>query len=550
MSTINNGEVAYPSQFPWQVLIGVEDSVTGELSTCGGSLITHQHILTAAHCIDGRSVEEISVLVGNHDWKEAQKTAQDDFRYIIEIKIFPSYSHWKSESDIGLLTLEHSVSFSTSLKPICLPLDRSRTYENELAAVCGWGVDSGLKETSDVLKWVKVSVMDNKYCKKKWKWIKSFHLCTDPDQGKSHCKGDSGGALFKIENGRYTVLGIASFGSKSSCGLLPGGFARITEDVFTWINSSIDTRKVNGGWGDWTPWSTCEHNCRKYRFRGCVNPPPGNGGRDCVGYRHEDLPCEAGKCSVNGGWGDWTSWSACANNCRRTRSRKCNNPVPENGGKDCVGNDDETEKCCPNTMVITSSKVVDLSDWDSDVIKVLAIGGGGGRYYGGGGSGYLFIGTIKATGNRRMTISIGDGGGKNQNGEKTTVKNADGITVTARGGNRGSHGVHGNGGSGWSGGGGKHAAGGKNGGDGKTGLHIHYGGDGQQISIPTIKGVSIAPGNGGEPGHIWGGGGGGLVVNGKGKNSERGAAQGYGAGGGHHNVKGQYGVVILYEPQK
>ena len=30
----------------------------------------------------------------------------------------------------------------------------------------------------------------------------SFHLCTDPDQGKSHCKGDSGGALFKIENGR------------------------------------------------------------------------------------------------------------------------------------------------------------------------------------------------------------------------------------------------------------------------------------------------------------------------------------------------------------
>ena len=95
------------------MLIGVEDSVTGELSTCGGSLITHQHILTAAHCIQGRSVEEISVLVGNHDWKEAQKTAQDDFRYIIEITIFPSYSHWKSESDIGLLTLEHSVSFST-----------------------------------------------------------------------------------------------------------------------------------------------------------------------------------------------------------------------------------------------------------------------------------------------------------------------------------------------------------------------------------------------------------------------------------------------------
>ena len=30
-------------------------------------------------------------------------------------------------------------------------------------------------------------------------------------------------------------------------------------------------------------------------------------------------------------------------------------------------------------MIITSSKTVDLSKWNSDVINVLAIGGGGGR---------------------------------------------------------------------------------------------------------------------------------------------------------------------------
>ena len=57
-------------------------------------------------------------------------------------------------------------------RPICLPLDRSITYENKFATVAGWGVDSGMQETSNVLKFVKVSVMDNNDCQNKWTWIK------------------------------------------------------------------------------------------------------------------------------------------------------------------------------------------------------------------------------------------------------------------------------------------------------------------------------------------------------------------------------------------
>ena len=41
--------------------------------------------------------------------------------------------------------------------------------------------------------------------------------------------------------------------------------------------------------------------------------------------------------SVNGGWGAWTSWSTCGDNCQKTRSRRCNNPAPVNGGQNCVG---------------------------------------------------------------------------------------------------------------------------------------------------------------------------------------------------------------------
>ena len=128
---------------------------------------------------------------------------------------------------------------------------------------------------------------------------------------------------------------------------MPGGFSRITEDVFTWINTSIDTSKgnkemktirkkmvimiiislVNGGWGEWTQWSSCQQDCRQHRFRACIKPPPTNGGTDCVGDTHQNQEC--------------------------------------------------SDRICP--IIITSSQEVDLSHLNTDIIKVLAIGGGGGK---------------------------------------------------------------------------------------------------------------------------------------------------------------------------
>ena len=47
LPTINNGKEVVPHTYPWQVWI--YDDETGEM--CGGSIITHEHILTAAHCV-------------------------------------------------------------------------------------------------------------------------------------------------------------------------------------------------------------------------------------------------------------------------------------------------------------------------------------------------------------------------------------------------------------------------------------------------------------------------------------------------------------------
>ena len=47
---------------------------------------------------------------------------------------------------------------------------------------------------------------------------------------------------------------------------------------------------------------------------------------------------------VDGGFSNWTAWSACLRGFR-WRERVCNNPPPSNGGAHCVGDNKETTFC-------------------------------------------------------------------------------------------------------------------------------------------------------------------------------------------------------------
>nr|XP_018902877.1 PREDICTED: uncharacterized protein LOC109034278 isoform X1 [Bemisia tabaci] len=53
--------------------------------------------------------------------------------------------------------------------------------------------------------------------------------------------------------------------------------------------------------------------------------------------------------NVHGGWSVWSSFGACEGSCggigKRTRRRQCNNPPPSNGGLDCIGQDTEFIEC-------------------------------------------------------------------------------------------------------------------------------------------------------------------------------------------------------------
>ena len=61
---------------------------------------------------------------------------------------------------------------------------------------------------------------------------------------------------------------------------------------------------------------------------------------------------------LDGGWADWVPWTLCSLSCgggSQTRTRTCTCPTPDNGGRNCPGQDLTTQICntfpCGNTPI-------------------------------------------------------------------------------------------------------------------------------------------------------------------------------------------------------
>ncbi|TSK16074.1 SCO-spondin [Bagarius yarrelli] len=134
------------------------------------------------------------------------------------------------------------------------------------------------------------------------------------------------------------------------------------------INCTQIECNVDGGWSDWTPWSACSVSCGaglQSRYRFCSNPERAGAGLPCFGPDRQDQACVQAACSRNGGWGEWTSWTECTKSCGggvRSRRRECDSPATGGDGDFCEGPKTELVACniehCPVTQCADISGTV------------------------------------------------------------------------------------------------------------------------------------------------------------------------------------------------
>jgi len=241
------------NEYPWLALVRTQRrDNSGRLSTyiCGGSVISDQWVLTAAHCVvDDRKgdVVRVSVELGQH-----HRNTDAIIEVLIplaQVIIHPDYrSPRGSSNDLALLKLDDPVDFNNvpDVRPVCLPSDRDERFTGLRVTVAGWGRTAPNEGSSNVPLETEVNVISDSTCKETYgSRISDDMICTiSPRDGavfQGSCKGDSGGPLMITDerNPYYTLIGAVSWGwEPCTSQRVPGVHSRITSNM-DWITETI-----------------------------------------------------------------------------------------------------------------------------------------------------------------------------------------------------------------------------------------------------------------------------------------------------------------------
>ncbi|XP_077990109.1 uncharacterized protein LOC144444534 isoform X2 [Glandiceps talaboti] len=238
--------------FPWQALLTFRDN---DRELCGATVIHQKWILTAAHCIDNRGPDDITVSVSIVDRRGRNSGSRVDCN-VEEIHIHPDYDDEFHSYDFALLKLTQPVEFNDYIRPACLATNEQTFTDDDVwCYTTGWGAIDTTGMLTSVLQQGRVQIVDQGTCESLLfpDLLSESMICAGGEDVDS-CQGDSGGPLVcPHTDGRWYLAGVTSWGVDCATSGKPGVYGRVSMAT-DWIDNLM--------YGDKTECNDDEYQCR------------------------------------------------------------------------------------------------------------------------------------------------------------------------------------------------------------------------------------------------------------------------------------------------
>lgn len=247
---IVNGQEAAKGELTYQVSLqlsyGSRMTTSKGMHFCGGTLISRNVVMTAAHCTKSQTAKNLKVVEGTTDI-----TDETSPTYRVKEIIRQNYNDRTKKNDVSLLILEPNDDESRKAetknhKAVPIPLcQESFQPQGKSCVVSGWGhLKSKGSSVPNLLRETEVLVLHDEMCAKMlkgypWDPKEKTMICAGGED-KDACQGDSGGPLVcpVDDEGNKCIAGIVSWGIGCATEGVPGVYTNVRH-YNHWVRENV-----------------------------------------------------------------------------------------------------------------------------------------------------------------------------------------------------------------------------------------------------------------------------------------------------------------------